>query len=375
MLKMKKKKEVEGNRHSGYNFIHRLNSLKMASRKGSRIASLTCKYQLRRGKKLDVEEPIGDVKSIKEESSGCITVKQEPMEQCDVETAHESHSKKRKPVKVKLEEEDITTSPKVAKTERKMLEVNCDWFPANWEKTLDNIRKMRKEVEAPVDSMGCDMCHDKTTSPKIQRYQILVSLMLSSQTKDQVTFAAMGRLREHGLTPENMVKIDDNVLQNLLKPVGFYKRKTEYIKRTSQILLDKYEGDIPDSLEKLCELPGVGPKMAHICMNSSWNIVSGIGVDTHVHRISQRLGWIPPDKLADKKSRSPGKEVRKEKQPYQLLTPEDVRVALESWLPKNLWSEVNHLLVGFGQTICKPTGPLCKSCLNFAICPSAKLKW
>uniref|UniRef100_A0A0A9WGF8 Endonuclease III homolog n=1 Tax=Lygus hesperus TaxID=30085 RepID=A0A0A9WGF8_LYGHE len=349
----------------------------MASRKGSKVASLACKYQLRRGKKPDVEGSVGVEKSIKEEPSEFISVKQEPVDEFKVETTKESRSKKRKSVQVKVEDEDIKTSPKVAKTVGKIEDASSDgWFPPNWEKVLDNIRTMRKEVAAPVDSMGCDMCHDKTTSPKIQRYQILVSLMLSSQTKDQVTFAAMGRLREHGLTPENMVATSDDVLRNLLHPVGFYKRKTEYIKRASQILLDKYEGDIPDSIEKLCELPGVGPKMAHICMNSSWNIVSGIGVDTHVHRISQRLGWIPPEKLAEnKKTRSPGKEVRKEKKDYQRLTPEDVRVALESWLPKNLWSEVNHLLVGFGQTICKPTGPSCKSCLNFSICPSAKLKW
>lgn len=96
-------------------------------------------------------------------------------------------------------------------------------------------------------------------------------------------------------------------------------------------------------------LPGVGPKMAHICMSTAWQQVTGIGVDVHVHRISNRLGWLP----------KPTKE------------PEQTRLALEAWLPQNLWSEVNYLLVGFGQTICTPVKPKCGECLNCEICPSA----
>lgn len=129
-----------------------------------------------------------------------------------------------------------------------------------------------------------------------------------------------------------------------------FQRKVEYIKRTSVILLDKYNGDIPRTIKELCELPGVGPKMAHICMQIAWGEVSGIGVDTHVHRISNRLGWV-----------------RK-----QTKTPEETRNELEDWLPKPLWKEVNHLLVGFGQEICLPRFPKCSECLNKDICPFAK---
>lgn len=154
-------------------------------------------------------------------------------------------------------------------------------------------------------------------------------------------------------------------------------------------------------MDKLCKLPGVGPKMAHICMKVAWNRVTGIGkikhlstvslkivltlvhanllmfplpwlrhkfifiiikiptlirmfipgVDTHVHRISNRIGWV-------KKTTS---------------SPEDTRKALETWLPFDLWSEVNHLMVGFGQTVCLPIGPMCHECLNNDICPSRNL--
>lgn len=87
--------------------------------------------------------------------------------------------------------------------------------------------------------------------------------------------------------------------------------------------------------------------MAHICMSTAWREITGIGVDVHVHRISNRIGWLP----------KPTKE------------PEQTRVGLEAWLPQNLWAEVNHLLVGFGQTVCLPIKPKCHTCLNRELCP------
>ena len=103
--------------------------------------------------------------------------------------------------------------------------------------------------------------------------------MLSSQTKDQVTFAAMERLKSNGngLTVQSMLDIDEGSLEELLKPVSFYRRKAVYIKKTCQILRDSYEDDIPKTVEELCALPGVGPKMAYICMNAAWNENVGIG--------------------------------------------------------------------------------------------------
>jgi endonuclease III len=140
----------------------------------------------------------------------------------------------------------------------------------------------------------------------------------------------------------------------------------KYIKNTTAILKEEYSGDIPNTVESLCRLPGVGPKMAHLCMNIGWGIVTGIGnifgfqectikllmptstgVDTHVHRISNRLGWV------------------------NSKNPEDTRKQLEDWLPKEYWDEVNHLLVGFGQTLCRPVHPRCGDCLNKDSCPSA----
>ncbi|XP_023319765.1 endonuclease III-like protein 1 isoform X2 [Eurytemora carolleeae] len=221
------------------------------------------------------------------------------------------------------------------------------WEPTNWEQVYDNILKMRENRSAPVDTMGCERSHDSTAPPAVQRFQCLVSLMLSSQTKDEINFAAMTKLRAHGLTVQNILDTSDEKLGELIYPVGFWKRKVAYIKETSKVLLEKYNSDIPDTVEDLCSLKGVGPKMAYICMNVAWGKPTGIGVDTHVHRIAGRLGWTEKE----------------------CSNPEATRKALESWLPQSRWIEINWLLVGFGQQICVPVGPKCGDCLNRDICP------
>lgn len=224
------------------------------------------------------------------------------------------------------------------------------WEPPLWREQLKNIYDMRKFRNAAVDSMGCDVISDALASPEVYRYQVLLSLMLSSQTKDQITSAAMEKLREHGCSIDNILQTSDQVLGELIYPVGFWKKKVEYIKRTSKILQEEYNGDIPDTVEKLCKLPGVGPKMAYLAMKCAWNQIVGIGVDTHVHRISNRLRWV----------KKPTKQ------------PEDTRKELQDWLPREYWRDINHLLVGFGQQTCLPVGPKCYECLNKEICPVGK---
>ncbi|KDO43471.1 hypothetical protein CISIN_1g032317mg [Citrus sinensis] len=126
------------------------------------------------------------------------------------------------------------------------------------------------------------------------------------------------------------------------------------MKKIAPICLTKYDGDIPSSLDELLLLPGIGPKMAHLVMNVGWNNVQGICVDTHVHRICNRLGWVS----------QPG---RKQK----TSSPEQTREVLQLWLPKEEWVPINPLLVGFGQTICTPIRPRCGMCSVSELCPSA----
>ncbi|XP_067859567.1 endonuclease III-like protein 1 [Heptranchias perlo] len=254
---------------------------------------------------------------------------------------------KRKSVQI---ESYSTLNTSEAQTGSSTDDKTAKWEPKDWKEQLDNIREMRKGRDAPVDHMGAEQCFDKTAAPEVMRYQVLLSLMLSSQTKDHVTFAAMKQLRDHGLTVENILKMEDKTLGELIYPVGFWRSKVKYIKQTTAILREQYDDDIPSSVSDLLKLPGVGPKMAHLIMKLAWDKVSGISVDTHVHRIANRLRWTE-------------KETR---------TPEKSRLALEDWMPRDLWSETNWLLVGFGQQICLPVNPRCAGCLNRDICPTAK---
>lgn len=222
---------------------------------------------------------------------------------------------------------------------------NC---PPNWQEIYENIIKMRTDKDAPIDSYGCERCHDETADEKLRRFQTLVSLMLSSQTKDEVTYAAMERLKARGLSVSMIESIGKAELEALLNPVGFYRRKAEYLKKTAAILSKEYDMDIPNTIEKLVKLPGVGPKMAHLAMQVAWGEVTGVAVDTHVHRICNRLQWV------------------------NTKTPEATQKELEDWLPREYWQGFNHALVGFGQSICLPQRPKCADCLNRNICPASK---
>ncbi|KAK7404491.1 hypothetical protein VNO78_05424 [Psophocarpus tetragonolobus] len=226
--------------------------------------------------------------------------------------------------------------------------------PAHWEKVLEGIRKMRCSADAPVDTMGCEKAGDMLP-PKERRFAVLVSSLLSSQTKDPVTHGAIQRLLQNDLlTPEAISNADEETIKKLIYPVGFYTRKATNLKKIANICLMKYNGDIPSSIEQLLLLPGIGPKMAHLVMNVGWDNVQGICVDTHVHRICNRLGWV--SRLGAKQKTS---------------TPEETRESLQRWLPKEEWIPINPLLVGFGQTICTPLRPRCGECSISEFCPSA----
>ncbi|XFF91247.1 hypothetical protein AB1E18_017466 [Capra hircus] len=167
------------------------------------------------------------------------------------------------------------------------------WQPQDWRRQLDNIRTMRSGKDAPVDQLGAEHCFDPSASPKVQRYQVLLSLMLSSQTKDQVTAGAMQRLRARGLTVDSILQTDDSTLGTLIYPVGFWRSKVKYIKQTTAILQQRYGGDIPASVAELVALPGVGPKMAHLAMAVAWGTVSGIGEGAPPSRCSGRAPRWP----------------------------------------------------------------------------------
>lgn len=223
--------------------------------------------------------------------------------------------------------------------------------PSDWQELYDATKEMRLSgaaANAAVDTMGCERLALPTASPRDQRFHTLVALMLSSQTKDTTNAVAMHRLQTElpphedgappGLNLDNMLAVDPARLNELIWAVGFHNNKTKYLKQAAVILRDKWGGDIPDTIEGLVSLPGVGPKMAHLCLSSAWGRTEGIGVDVHVHRITNLWGW------------------------HKTKTPEETRLALQAWLPRDRWREINWLLVGLGQTVCAPVGRKCGEC-------------
>lgn len=270
---------------------------------------------------------------LKEEES--ITIKTEFEEIVSFTPTPKKDRKVRKPArKVKNEDGEVEIHP-----------------PNDWAEVYAVVKEMRTTgaaQHAAVDTMGCESLAEETVPPKVKRFHTLTALMLSSQTKDTTNAAAMKRLQTElpahkpgapvGLNLENILAVDPTLLNELIWAVGFHNNKTKYIKATAEILRDEWAGDIPDSAEGLMSLPGVGPKMAYLCLSSAWGRTEGIGVDVHVHRITNLWGW------------------------HKTKGPEESRLALQAWLPQELWHEINWLLVGLGQKICLPVGRKCGEC-------------
>jgi endonuclease-3 len=166
----------------------------------------------------------------------------------------------------------------------------------------------------------------------------LVSCLLSLRTKDKVTEQASRRLLIKYNTPEKLVQLSEQQIASLIYPVGFYKTKAKRIKEISQVLLDKYQGKVPDRFEELLTLKGVGRKTANIVMVYGHKKHGYLPIDTHCHRIPNRLGWIKTKK------------------------PEDTEHVLKKILPSEYWDDFNDLFVTFGQTICVPISPFCSRC-------------
>lgn len=212
--------------------------------------------------------------------------------------------------------------------------------PANWEKIYSLVEELRADRSAPVDTDGGEALPEKHLGDVVYRFQVLTALMLSSQTKDAVVGETMRILQRHGLTVENIHQTDHETLNGLIKKVGFHNNKTKYMKQAAEIILNQYSGDIPPTADELMKLPGVGPKMAYIVENIAFDTASGIGVDTHMHRMFNDLKWVTSK------------------------TPEETREQLEGWLPRNKWGSINYIWVGFGQEVQQQKEKMLRKCLT-----------
>ena len=174
-------------------------------------------------------------------------------------------------------------------------------------------------------------------------YQVLIGTILSARTKDETTAEACSRLFKKAPTVRKLAGLSEQELAKLIYPVGFYKTKAKHLKAAAAMLLTEFEGRIPDTLEDLLKIPGVGRKTANLVLGEAFN-KHAICVDTHVHRISNRLGII------------------------QTNTPKETEQTLEQILPKRHWIRYNTYLVAHGQMVCKPISPLCSQCQIHSFC-------
>lgn len=175
-------------------------------------------------------------------------------------------------------------------------------------------------------------------------YKVLISCILSLRTKDEVTKKASLKLFEHANTAKKMIQMDEMEIQKLIYPVGFYKTKAKRIIEMSHKILDEYGGIVPDTIDELLKLKGVGRKTANIVVTLGYAKL-GVCVDTHVHRISNRWGYV------------------KTKNPIQ------TEFALREKLPQEHWIEYNDILVTYGQNVCAPISPKCSICPIEKYCP------
>jgi endonuclease-3 len=175
-------------------------------------------------------------------------------------------------------------------------------------------------------------------------FLVLVSCILSLRTRDPVSLAASHRLFAHAKTPQELINLSPKTIANLIYPVGFYNQKTKQLLALSAILVEKYHGIVPHTEKELMDLPGVGPKTTALVLSEGFEIPA-ICVDTHVHRISNRLGLVTTK------------------------TVEETEAALKKLLPKKYWSEYNTLMVMWGQNICTPLSPKCSMCPLLPLCP------
>ena len=168
-------------------------------------------------------------------------------------------------------------------------------------------------------------------------FRILVSTVISLRTKDEVTLKASERLFKHANSPDKLKKLSEDKISRLIYPAGFYRTKAKNLKRIAEILTEKYRSSVPEGMEELLKLPGVGRKTANLVRNLGFGL-DGICVDTHVHRVSNRIGWVATK------------------------TPLETETALMKILPRKYWIQINETLVRFGQNVCTPVSPRCSIC-------------
>ncbi len=207
----------------------------------------------------------------------------------------------------------------------------------NISKIINLLKQEIRHFENPIATeIG-----ERTKDP----FLVLISCILSLRTKDTTTGPASKRLFDLADNPKDMLKLSKKQIEKAIFPVGFYPTKARYIKKTCKILIEKYDGKVPDNEEELLKLPGIGRKCMGITMCYGFGKNSHIPVDTHVHKLTNRLGWV------------------------KTKTPEKTEQELMKIIPRKYWHDLNNLLVAHGQNVCVPISPFCSKCYIKKYCP------
>jgi endonuclease III len=203
------------------------------------------------------------------------------------------------------------------------------------------MRRLAKAIDGLDEPAVEKIAEEQQEDP----FQVLIATMLSAQTRDPVTAEASRRLFRVARTPRTMAKLTAKEIERLIYPVSFYRNKSVHVLETCAQIMSRYGGRVPSTMEELLTLPGVGRKTANLVLILAHSSRNNICVDTHVHRISNRLGWAAT------------------------RTPEETEHALYAAADRRWWPIINLYLVTWGQNVCRPVYPLCGSCAIADLCP------
>jgi endonuclease III len=203
------------------------------------------------------------------------------------------------------------------------------------------MRRLARAIDGLEEPAVEKIAQDQQDDP----FQVLIATMLSAQTRDAVTHAASTRLFGVARTPRAMMRLTVRQIERLIYPVSFYRNKAVHVKETCQQIAARFGGRVPSTMEELLTLPGVGRKTANLVLILAHRSGDNICVDTHVHRISNRLGWT------------------------STRSPEETERALYRVADRRWWPLVNLYLVTWGQNVCRPVYPLCDGCVLADLCP------
>jgi endonuclease-3 len=208
------------------------------------------------------------------------------------------------------------------------------------------MRRLARAINGLEEPAVEKIAEDQQEDP----FQVLVATMLSAQTRDAVTHAASTRLFKVARTPRTMARLTTSQIERLIYPVSFYRHKAVHVKQTCEQILSRYGGRVPSTMEELLTLPGVGRKTANLVLILAHRSEQNICVDTHVHRISNRLGWTAT------------------------RTPDETEQALYKAAHRKWWPIINLYLVTWGQNVCRPVYPMCGNCVIADLCPKIGVK-